>query len=91
MENQIFFCDLYGYENYKNEKLTDEFLNNGEYICFDDMLESPKWYDNLHKHIKELEESWTLITEMFIKQRILRDNPIFKHIMNGGKIKIELI
>lgn len=42
MENQIFFCDLYGYENYKNEKLTDEFLNNGEYICFDDMLESPK-------------------------------------------------
>ena len=27
-EQQTFFCDLYGYENYNGQELTEEFLNN---------------------------------------------------------------
>ena len=88
---QNFFCDLYWYKNYNWEKETDDFLNNWDYICFDKMIESKNWYDNLIEHINELEKNWTLITEMYIKLRVLKDSPIFKHLENWGKIKIELI
>lgn len=94
MENQTFFCDIYGYENYNWEELTEEFLNEGKYITCDAILETNTDFvlnNNAKEVIESYEKEGTLITEMFIKQRVLRDNPIFKHIMNWGKIKIELI
>ena len=90
-EQQTFFCDLYGYKDYKGQELTDDFLNNWEYICFDDMVETPTGYKDLFNHIKELEKNWTLTTELFIKLRVLRNNPIFEHLAKWGKIKLVLI
>lgn len=90
-EQQTFFCDLYGYENYNGQELTEEFLNNWEYLCFDDMIESPTGYNQLFEHIKELEENWILTTEIFLKLRVLRNDPIFKHLEKWGKIKLVLI
>lgn len=83
--NQNFIVDLYWYEDYTGEKLTPDFLNNGEYLDCDAEI------NGLADYIKELEENWTLTTELFIKLRVLRDNPIFKHLAKGGKIKIEMI
>ena len=91
MENQTFFIDLYGYENYKGEDLTEDFISNGEYIDCDGVLETNGYFSEFKTVIENYEKEGTLITELFIKQRVLRDNPIFKHIMNWGKIKIQMI
>ena len=94
MENQEFVIDLYGYRNYNWEELTEDFLNEWDYIGVDYSLSTDKnWclHDHVKKSVEYLEKNWTLITEFFIKQRVLRNNPIFKHIMNWGKIKISLI
>lgn len=91
MKNQDFFIDLYGYENYNWEELTEDYLNNWDYIDCDQLLTTEGRFSDFREAIKHYEEEWNIITEFFIKQRVLRDNPIFKHIMNWGKIKIEMI
>lgn len=94
MENQTFFIDLYGYKDYKWEEQTPEFLSNGNCIDIDAVLDTDKnfiLHDTAKKVVESYEKDWYIITEMFIKQRVLRNSPIFKHIMNWGKIKIELI
>lgn len=91
MKNQEFFIDLYGYKNYNGEELTSDYLNNGEYIDCDQLLETKGRFSDFKKAVENYEKEWNIITEFFIKQRVLRDSPIFKHIMNWGKIKIELI
>lgn len=89
MKNQHFLIDLYGYKNYNWEELTDDFLNEWDYIDVDLWAEGTFW--DFKKIVEDYEKEGTLITEFFIKQRVLRDNPIFKHIMNWGKIRIEMI
>lgn len=89
MENQNFFIDLYGYENYNGQELTDEFINNGDYLDCDAEIKDGKYW--LANYIKDLEEQWTLTTELFVKLRVLKWTPIFEHLAKGGKVRLEMI
>ena len=80
---QTIIIDLYWYEKYNWEELTPEFLNCWEYEKGVDFLQ---W--DVKDWIEEMEKNWGLATEMFVKIRILRDNPMFQHLLNGGLVKI---
>lgn len=81
---QTILIDLYWYKNYNWEELTEDFLNNWEYEKGIDFLQGKFFKED----IENFEKNWGLATEMFVKIRILRDNPMFQHLLNGGLVKI---
>ena len=46
---------------------------------------------DLKEQMENYKKEGTLITELFIKQRVLKGSPIFEHIAKGGKIALETI
>jgi hypothetical protein len=97
MENQIFFGDLYGYKNYNWKELTEDFINEWDYIWFwndweeidvDAIIDERGW---LKEILDYYEKQGTLITEIFLKQRIMRGTPLFEHLQKGGKVKLVMI
>lgn len=84
MDEQTFFIDLYGYEDYNQQPLTDDFLACGDY------LECDATTDNLTATKNRIEDNGGLITEFFVKQRVIKGTPLFEHLAKWGKIKIIL-
>lgn len=81
--NRQFFLDYYWYGKYNGEELTPDFLNNWEYGDTDSTLE------NIGDFIKETENNGGIITELFIKTRVLKGDPLFDHLANGGDLSFE--
>ena len=94
MTNRIFFADLYGYDakEYNNKiewldpkeysKYIQEVNNCWEYIDCDYEGEYIKdWIENYEK-------DWKTITEIFLKTRILKWDPLFDYLKNWGLVKI---
>lgn len=90
-----FFADLYGYDTkeYENKiqwldpkeysKYIEEINNCWEYIDCDIWI-----WESIKKEIKNNEEYWNTVTEIFLKTRIVKWDTLFDYLKNWGLVKI---
>ena len=90
-----FFANLYGYDKteYENKtkwldpkehrKYIEAIDNDWEYIDCDIWT-----WEFMKKEIKNYEEDWKEITEIFLKTRIIKWDPLFDYLKNWGLVKV---
>lgn len=92
MTNRIFFADLYGYDqkeyNNKIDWACDYYINevNNTWDLLETDVESWTHLKTVIRLNKEEEEKE--ITEIFLKTRIIKWDPLFDYLKNWGLVKI---
>lgn len=87
MKHEIEWYDLsYNwYKKYNWEDLTEDYINNSDYL-WNNIIDRTLKLDR-SKTVENFEKEWK-ITDLYFSIRVLKDNPLFKHLANSESIEI---